>query len=127
MSVNWYWKCKVGEIVYKDLDEKKTWKLQMFGGNVTCAFIYRYKKLNEETKKNEKYYTFFTFFNDLEHAKRCLKDTKLEDLPLGHHKVMKIRIRVKSDNKYKDAEMLKIAKLLVEHNYKVELYKENTK
>lgn len=122
MAVNWYWKSKRGEIIFKDMEHKQNWKLQMFGGNMMCAFIYRYKKLNEETQKYEKWYTFFSFFNDIKHAKRCLKDTRLEELPLGNHKVLRVRLNVTSTNKYANNEMLKLAKILANMKYKVELY-----
>ena len=63
MAVNWYWKHKVGEVIYRDLDHKQTWKLEMFGGNMMCAFICRFKKVNEETGKKDGYYNFFTFLS----------------------------------------------------------------
>lgn len=124
MAVNWYWKHKLGEILYKDTEHNKTWKLEMFGGNMMCAFIYRYTKVNEETGKREKWYNFFTFFNDWAHAKRCLKDTRLEDLALGKHKVLKVKILVhnKQYSKLDNSEMQKLAILLSKMGYKVEIY-----
>ena len=123
MSVNWYWKHKVGEVVYFDLEHKQSFKVEMFGCNMMSAFIYRYTTTNKETGKREKRYNFISFLNDIKHAKRCLEDTRLEDLLLGDFKVKKVRLCVSSkDYKYSNQEMLKFGKLLVEHGYKVELY-----
>lgn len=117
MAVNWLWKDKLGEIIYKR--EKDTFKLQMFGGNMMCCFIYRCKNEN-----NEKMYNFFLWYNDIEHAKRLHKDTRLEDFILGDNiKVVKVRININSGNKYSDKEMLQLAKLYADMGYKVELYK----
>lgn len=124
MAVNWYWKHKKGEIIYKDLNANKTWKLELFGGNMMCALIYRYTKVNEETNKREKWYNFFTWFNDIKHVKRIFKDTKLEDYPLGNHKVVKVRLLVhnKQYSAFENNEMLQLAKIFAKMNYKVEIY-----
>lgn len=121
MAVNWYWKHKVGEVLFKDIEHGQNWKLEMFGGNMMCCFIYRYRK--EENGKMEKYYNFFTWFNDIDHAKRVLKDTYLEDLAFGEHKVRKVRLCV-SSKEYPESnkEMLKLAKILAQMGYKVEVY-----
>ena len=123
MAVNWYWKHKVGEVIYRDLDHKQTWKLEMFGGNMMCAFICRFKKVNEETGKKEGYYNFFTFLNDKKHAKRCFADTRLEDLPFGNHKVIKVRLCITSkEYTYSNEEMVWLAKLFAKMGYRVEVY-----
>ena len=123
MAVNWYWKHKVGEIIFRDVNHKKTWKLEMFGGNVMCAFIYRYKAVDEETGKKEGYYNFFCFFNDKGHAKRVLKDTKLEEFAVGEHKVVKVRLCITSkEYTYSNAEMVWLAKEFAKKGYKVEVY-----
>ena len=121
--VNWYWKHKVGEIYYYSTKEKKTYKVEMFGGNMMSAFIYRYTATNKDTGKREKRYEFISFFNDIKHAKRCFADTRLEDLLLGDFIVKKVRLCVSSeDYKYSNNEMLKLGQLLAKMKYKVELY-----
>lgn len=120
MAVNWYWKHKVGELVYRDMQHNQTWKLEMYGGNMMCAFIYRFKD-----EKGNKMYNFFCFFNDIEHARRCLKDDKdfLNNLAYGNHKLKKVRLCISSkEYKYSNKEMLQLAKLLADNGYKVEVY-----
>lgn len=125
MAVNWYWKHKVGEVIYYDQKQKKYWKLQMFGGNMMCAFIYRYRKENEETHKLEKWYNFFIWLNDIDHAKRMLEKDKdcFRDLAIGKHKLVKFRLCISSkEYAYSSKEMMKFAKLLTHYGYKVEVY-----
>ena len=123
MAVNWYWKHKVGEIVYRDLNHKQTWKLEMFGGNMMCAFINRYKVVNDVNGQKEIFYNFFCFFNDKKHAKRVLKDSRLEDFPMGNHKVIKVRLCITSkDYTYSNSEMVWLAKVLAKMGYRVEVY-----
>lgn len=121
--VNWYWKHKVGEVYYFDNKSKKTFKVEMFGGNMMSAFIYRFTTKSKETGKREKRYEFISFLNDMKHAKRCFSDTRLEDLLLGDFKVKKVRLCVSSkEYKYSNQEMLKLGQLLACMGYKVELY-----
>ena len=90
-----------------------------------CAFIYRYTDKDEETGKRAKFYNFFTWFNDIEHAERIFKRDKdyIKNLPCGHHKLRKIKLCVSSKTyTYSNKEMLKLAKLLAQNGYKVELY-----
>lgn len=118
--VNWYWKHKLGEIHYYDNEHKQHWKLELFGGNMTCAFIYRFKDEN-----GKKMYNFFGFFSDLKHAERVLKDDKdfLKNMAFGNHTLRKVKLCVTSKTyKFSNKEMLKLAKMLTEHKYKVELY-----
>lgn len=123
MSVNWYWKHKVGEVYYFDNKSKKTFKVEMFGGNMMSAFIYRFTTTNKETRKREKRYEFISFLNDMKHAKKCFEDTRLEDLLLGDFKVKKVRLCVSSSEyRYSNQEMLKLGQLLAKMKYKVELY-----
>ena len=126
MSVNWRWKSKVGEVIYKDLKTGKQWKLQMFTGNMMFAFIYKYRKVDEETGKLAIYYNFFTWFNDMAHAKKCFKNDKtfLNHMAVGNHKYIKTRIFItnKELSPYSKTEILRYAKLLAEYGYKVELY-----
>ena len=120
MAVNWTWKHKLGEIHYYDEEHKQHWKLDLYGGNMMCCFIYHFKN-----EKNEKMYNFFGFFNDIEHAERVLKDDKdfFKSMALGKHILRKIKLCVSSkDYKYSNKEMLKLANLLVNNGYKVELY-----
>lgn len=68
---------------------------------------------------------FFTFFNDIEHAKRTFENDKdfLKDMALGSHEIKKIRLCISSkEYKYSNKEMMQLAKLLVENGYVVELY-----
>lgn len=131
MSVNWLWKAKKGEIIYKDTNKNQTWKLEIFGGNMMCCFIYRFLKFNEETKKNEKWYNFFHWYNDLKHARRCFKDKKekpLESFALGNHKVVKVKLFIENEwHTTEINEWLHFAKLLTEYGYKVELSQRGTK
>lgn len=123
MAVNWYWKHKVGEIVYFDTTHKQKFKVEMFGGNCMCAIIYRFTKKNEQTGKREKRYEFISFLDDMKHAKKCIEDTRLEDLLFGDFKVKKVRLCVSSkEYKYSNQEMLKLGQLLATMKYKVELY-----
>ena len=122
--VNWYWKHKVGEVVYFETTKKKTYKVEMFsGGNCMSALIYRYSITNKDTGKREKRYEFISFLDDMKHAKKCFEDTRLEDLLLGDFKVKKVRLCVSSkEYKYSNDEMLKLGRLLAVKGYKVELY-----
>lgn len=125
MAVNWYWKHKLGEVIYKAVSENATWKLDIYGGNMMCCFIYNFKQQDEQTGEMKKMYRFFIWFNDLEHAKRVLKDNKdfFKDLVQGNHKVKKFKLCVTSrEYKHSNNEMLKFAKLLTEYGYRVELY-----
>lgn len=125
MAVNWYWKHKVGEVILKTTHDNKRFKLEMFGGNVMCAFIYRYTQINEQTKKKEKWHNFFFFLDDIKHAKTILQSDKdaFKNLTAQPSKTIKFRLCVTSkEYKYSNQEMLKFAKLLTEYGYKVELY-----
>lgn len=123
MSVNWYWKNKIGEISYYDLRQKTTFKVNIYAGNCMAVFIYNFKKLNEETGKAEKYYTFINFFNDLEHAKRVLKEYRLENFLAGDFLVKKVKLCITQKNRpLSNKEMLKLAEILTKMKYKVELY-----
>ena len=120
MAVRWEWKAKVGEINFKSLNHKEQggrWTLEMFsGGNCMCAFIRRYKE------KGKKMYQFFTFFDDLKHAKSCLEDFRLENMALGDHKVINVKLKVTGPNAYSNREMLQLGKILASMKYKVILY-----
>ena len=122
MAVRWEWKAKVGEINYKRIcpehkEQEGRWKLEMFsGGNCMCAFIRRY------TQNGEKVYDFFSFFDDLKHAKRCLEDFRLEQMAFGEHKVINVKLKVTGPNAYSNREMLQLGKILASMKYKVILY-----
>ena len=125
MSVNWYWKQKVGEIHYYDTEHKKHWKLELFSGNMMFAMIYRYTKVNEQTGKREKWHNFFLWFDDIDHLKRVLKDDKdfFKTLPSGQHILRKFRLCIyRKYYTWLNKDMLKVADVLVKHGYKVELY-----
>lgn len=123
MSVDWRWKSVRGYIHYYDNRNKKHFVLGMYGGNCTCAIIYRYREKNKETGKIEKYYNFISFINDIEHLKRMLKSDKdmYRNLLIGKPTFRKFELYVTSDNKWANKEMLQVAKILAEYGYKVEL------
>lgn len=123
MSVDVYWKRKLGEVVYFDKENKRSWKLEMFAGNVMCAFVYRYGEKDEKTGKRKKWSSLFMFFNDLAHAKRCMSDFELDKLPCGTHVVRKIRLCIQGGYPCDNKSANELAKLFVAKGYKVELYR----
>ena len=124
MSVNWYWKSKRGEIIMRENETKQTYKIGLYGGNMMFAMIYRYRKLNEQTGKQEKWYNFLLWFDDCKHLRKVLKDDKdfFNHLISQPTTVRKFKININSKNKYANKEMLECAKILAENGYKVELY-----
>lgn len=110
MSVNWSWKHKMGEVVIAQMHQNEVikFKMNIYEANCLCAVIYEFE--NEEGKKQ---YQFYSFFSDLEHLKRCLKDGILTN---GADKWLKVKL----NTFYKDS--LKIAKELSKAKIKVELY-----
>ena len=78
MAVNWTWKEKLGTIhcerVIKGGEEKITFDLQIYKGtNCWCVVVNEFKENGKEL------YNFWTFFNDIAHAKRCLGISKSWD------------------------------------------------
>ena len=127
MAINWYWKSKVGEIHYLDKTNHQHWKLDLYTGNMCFCIIYHYKQVNEETNETERLYNFFGWFDDIKHFKRVVKkgNNWLEELPLGNHKLRKIRFMIsntKHVSPYTLNEIVRIARYLVKIGYKVELY-----
>lgn len=127
MAVKWNWKHKVGEVHYFDTRHKQHFKLNMYTGNMMCCFLYEFKEEDEATHETKDMYNFITWFNDVAHAKRCLKSDKdfFKNLLLGNPKFRKFRLRIhdaKDANDYSCKEMMRFAKLLVSYGYKVEVY-----
>lgn len=117
MAVNWYWKSKKGTLIYKynmgkeANNEVMKFKVNIYGGNCLGALIYDYK--DENTK--EDMYTFYGFWNDETHLKRCLGLVK------GYNNIYKDDVvKVRLNTYYKD--MCKIAPLFAKVGIKVELY-----
>lgn len=124
MSVNWYWKEKRGEILMRDEEHKQTFKIGLYSGNMMFAMIYRYRKLNEQTNKLERYYNFLLWFDDNNHLKRTLKQDKNwfnSMLNIKSH-VVKFKIKITHKSNFIKKEMLECARILTENGYKVELY-----
>lgn len=127
MSVNWSWKHKMGEITIRGRKGFKNYKVNLYHANCLCAMIYEYK--DKETK--EKMYQFYGFFNDEQHAKRCLgiEPTKTYDYEQKKYVTEKENIykdewvKVSLNIFYKDME--KFAKLLARAKFdkmKIEIY-----
>lgn len=130
MSVNWLWKSEKGEFVYKCKDGEfkgEKFKVGMYGGNCLCAHIYRFKKLNEQTGKKEKYYNFWGFWNDIEHLKNCLgmnpKKGYKDDMYKDDSMYQLVKIRVNAFY----PEMMKVAELFAKAGYKVEVFYKKTR
>lgn len=67
--VKWTWKEMLGKIHCERQLTNETLKFDLSiynGTNCLCVIVYEFE---EEGKEK---YNFWTFFNDLEHAKRCL-------------------------------------------------------
>lgn len=124
MSVNWYWKSKRGEILMREEATKQTYKIGLYGGNMMFAMIYRYRKLNEQTGKQERWYNFLLWFDDCKHLEKVLKDDKdfFNHLIAQTSTVRKFKINISNKNEYANKEMLQVAKILVKYGYKVEVY-----
>lgn len=117
MAVNWYWKLKKGFFYLID-SHKRTYKCGFYGGNCLGAVIYTYQAKNEEGKK-ESWYNFQFFFDDLNHAKRCLglkPNARGEQKNILEGVVKKVKLNIFFK------ENLKLAELLVKAGFKVELY-----
>ena len=116
MSVNWYWKDKMGTVEYKDEDGVYT--VSVYRGNCLCVLIYEFKE-----KEVEKY-IFHGFFNDLIHLKTCVGLTK--DYEGKYTNIYKgVWGKWKLNTFFKDS--LQIANVLTKAGFPVELYYEEIK
>ena len=74
MSVDWNWKDKKGEIVWRNkVGKQDVFKWTMYHANCLGCCLYEY--VNKDT--NEDMYSFQCFFNDVHHLKRILGLEKL--------------------------------------------------
>ena len=95
MALHWQWKDKVGEVVlvrtYPD-EKSEEFTVSVYQGNAFLIFLYEF--VDEDTNKNM--YTLFSFFDDEEHAKRCLGlDKEYGDRNIfdnGIDKLVKLRL-----------------------------------
>lgn len=73
MSINWHWSDKIGEAVFWRVEEKDSYKLNIYSGNCLAIFLY------EEDRKDGRFYTLASFWADENHMKSCLGLKKDED------------------------------------------------
>ena len=115
MSVNWNWNYKKGYMVIeRENDEGKKFRfnVNIYSANCLGALIYDYKN-----EKGEDMYTFWGFWNDIEHLRNCLgisKKYKGENLYKGEVKEIRLNIN------YKDS--IKIAEAFAKSGIKAVLY-----
>ena len=117
MAVNWNWNMKMGVITWNNSNTEKVEKVKvnLYKGNCLGVVINDYK--DKET--NKKMYQFVTFFDDIDHLKRCLGLLKCWD---GTTKNIfkNIILKVKLNIYFKDC--IKMAELFAKGGIKVELY-----
>lgn len=117
MSVNWYWKDKMGSLMYKYRDHEP-YQVTVYKGNCLCVLVYEYEE------NGKPMYSFNNYFNDIIHLKKCvglMKDHKGEFRNLFKDEWVKWRL----NTFFKDN--LSIAKVLAQAGYPVELYYEEVK
>ena len=68
MALNWYWKDKCGEAIFRRKigEETKDFTVSLYEGNVYLIFIYEYKENGKDM------YNLQGFFSDKTHMRRCL-------------------------------------------------------
>lgn len=115
--VTWYYKQHKADFYYKRKDGK-IFKIGLYGGNCLGAMVYRYSLIEEG--KRVKYYQFISFFNDIGHAKRVLKDNLIDRFIIDA-KITKITIYLSKydKNKYQQNELIKLTLLLLHKGYKI--------
>lgn len=148
MSVNWSWKRKMGEMVFEKLfhpafekqiengEVNALFSVNIYEANCLGALIYEFvddEDLDENGKPEEKY-TFWGFWNDLEHFKNCVgqgkKGSGYDDGKIvyddGWHKLVKARLNTYYNYKlYHDTnKILKMAECFTKAGIEVELYYE---
>jgi len=112
MSVYWNWNNKMGKI------ECDNCFLSVYQGNCLCVI------LHEKIIDNERIFEFNTFFNDIDHLKKCIGLKKVngnqrENLFANTWKKWFLNTYYK--------ESLILAKYLTQAGYPVELYYEEVK
>ena len=117
MAVNWNWNMKMGVITWNNSNTEKVEKVKvnLYKGNCLGVVINDYK--DKET--NKKMYQFVTFFNDLDHLKRCLGLLKCWDGTTSNM-LKNVILKVKLNTYFKDC--IKMAELFAKVGIKVELY-----
>lgn len=129
MSVNWSWKHKLGtiDVVRKMPEGQKDirFKLNLYAANCVAAIINDFKQVDPETGKKKDMYTFFGFWNDLDHLKRCLGLTKnydglRENLYKSDDTYGDTWVKIKLNTYY--PEMIKVGALFAKAKHNVELY-----
>ncbi len=112
MSVNWSWKHKMGSIQWKNEDGKKI-TVNVYQGNCLCVMVRTYKKEGKEL------YSFYGFFDDTNHLKRCIGLSKNYDGTI--YNIYKGEwLKWKLNTYYEQS--FAIARQLVKAGFKVELY-----
>ena len=99
MSVNWLWKDKCGELTLEQEinGERKSFPITLYNGNCFLVMIHEFVEDGKER------YSFFGFFSDKDHAKRCLGLVKGEsNIYDGWQKFTKLRINKAKCRYFKD-------------------------
>lgn len=124
MAVNWSWKHKVGEIHYYNNRKKEHFKLNLYTGNMMFCALYEWEEEEPSTHTKSTFYDFWTWFNDLAHLRKVLKNDKDYFRHLAMDSTLrKIRLKVSTkDDSYCTNEALRCAQLLARYGYKVEVY-----
>lgn len=130
MALHWQWKDKCGEVVlvrtYPD-EKTEEFTVNIYQGNAFLIFLYEF--VDKDTGKNM--YNLFSFFNDEEHAKRCLgldKEYGNENIfDNGIDKLVRLRLD-KSRFTYKK-DFKKVLELFIKafDELTIEFYKEEEK
>ena len=111
MSVNWYWKEKMGTV--ECMDNEGKYELNVYRGNCLCVLIYEF------TEKEVEKYVFHGFFNDITHLKTCVGLQK--DYNGDTNNIYDgIWVKWKLNTFFKDC--LQIANVLTKAGFPVELY-----
>lgn len=158
--LNWNWNYKIGEITVVQLVNPKEsiktfkFKVDLYEANCLFAAIYRFKSAdnpNEEglvfedsknfknkNKPVKEWFQVYSFFNDINHLKRCLplfnhkydylqpktpKDEEAIELRASSIDTWtKIRLNTWFNSKNSPCDTMKLAEVLAKAGFKVELY-----
>jgi hypothetical protein len=131
MSVNWSWKGKFGEItlVQNYNGEEHEFTISIYHAN--CLFCMLHEFTDEDGGEK---YTFYGFFNDESHLKRCIGleayDSSVYDAETKRYKIVKRKenmymqendkwTEIRLDSRAKES--IKLAKLLSQAGFRVVL------
>lgn len=107
---------KYGEVVIRQGATKYT--IQIREGNCLAVFIHVMRNPNSTGKQDKYIHTFYTFFCDVAHAKRVMKEYgKL----FGSEEIVKCRLNIYHKN------ALTLSRLMAQSGYKVEVYYDDGK